>query len=73
MYVLRDHESALQPDDKLKPVKVSMGILSSNAGLQKLDPAILSSINLKMQKLLEDLTVKMMKMEDELKSLKSNK
>ncbi|KAJ3275922.1 hypothetical protein HDV01_006789 [Terramyces sp. JEL0728] len=68
MYILKEHEMALQPDDK--PKKVNMNILGSAMGMQKMDPQILSSINLKMQKLLEDLTVKMVKMEEELKQLK---
>ncbi|KAJ3346785.1 hypothetical protein HDU91_006955, partial [Kappamyces sp. JEL0680] len=68
-YVLRDHEAALQPDQKPKTSKIGINILSSSGAMQKLDPVILANINMKMQKLLEDLTVKMMTMEEELKSM----
>lgn len=69
-YILRDHEAALQPDEKPKVHKIGINILTSTSAMQKLDPVILSSINVKMQKLLEDLTIKMVAMEEELKKLK---
>ncbi|KAL5037013.1 hypothetical protein RTP6_004512 [Batrachochytrium dendrobatidis] len=63
-YILQDHASMLQPDTKLKPTHTfNMNILSSVTAMSKVDPAILANINLKMQKLLEELTGKMLKME----------
>eukprot|EP00842_Homolaphlyctis_polyrhiza_P005456 jgi/Hompol1/5911/HPOL_002688-RA len=71
-YILQDHSAKLQPDVKARAGSAqpfSMNILSSTTAMQKLDPAILSSINMKMQKLLEELTSRMLKMEDQLKQL----
>ncbi|KAL2916531.1 hypothetical protein HK105_203964 [Polyrhizophydium stewartii] len=69
-YILQEHASKLQPDAKPRTAQTfNMNILSSTTAMQKVDPAILSSINVKMQKLLEELTCKMVKMEAELKRL----
>ena len=57
-YILRDHASKLQPDDKPQTSRPAMpsfnlNILSSQSAMTKMDPVILSNINMKMQKLLE--------------------
>ncbi|KAI9104049.1 hypothetical protein DFS34DRAFT_669005 [Phlyctochytrium arcticum] len=65
-YILQEHATILQPDERSKTF--NFGILSSPAAMQKTDPILLSQINLKMQKLLEDMTTKMVKMEEQLKS-----
>ncbi|KAH6602442.1 hypothetical protein BASA61_001104 [Batrachochytrium salamandrivorans] len=67
-YILQEHASALQPDNKPRTAQsFNMNILSSATAMHKIDPAILTSINMKMQKLLEELTSKMIRMETTLK------
>ncbi|KAJ1339517.1 hypothetical protein BSLG_005841 [Batrachochytrium salamandrivorans] len=67
-YILQDHASMLQPDTKLKPTHTfNMNILSSVTAMSKVDPAILANINLKMQKLLEELTGKCLKWKQHLR------
>ncbi|TPX59690.1 hypothetical protein PhCBS80983_g02262 [Powellomyces hirtus] len=66
-YALRDHAQTLQPDEKPKTQVFNLNILSSNSAMQKMDPVTLAQINTKMQKLLEELTTKMMGMEERLK------
>ncbi|TPX49889.1 hypothetical protein SeMB42_g02451 [Synchytrium endobioticum] len=72
-YILRDHSSKLIPDDKPAPAKsFNLNIFSSQAAMVKnLDPVQLAQVNAKMQKLLEELTTKMMNMEEEFKKMKS--
>lgn len=45
-----------------------MNMLSSQASMQKLDPIILAQINMKMQRLLEELTTKITQLEQNAKS-----
>ncbi|TPX64062.1 hypothetical protein SpCBS45565_g06145 [Spizellomyces sp. 'palustris'] len=63
-YILRDHAQKLQPDEKPKIAQTfNLNILSSASAMQRMDPVVLAQINTKMQKLLEELTSKMMMME----------
>ncbi|KAI8848350.1 hypothetical protein BC829DRAFT_217161 [Chytridium lagenaria] len=62
-YMLREYSSQLQPDEKQKN-SFNVNILSSGNAMAKMDPAILSQVNTKMQKLLEDLASKVMNLEE---------
>ncbi|KNC96019.1 uncharacterized protein SPPG_08615 [Spizellomyces punctatus DAOM BR117] len=67
-YILRDHAQKLQPDEKPKVAQTfNLNILSSTSAMQRMDPVVLAQINTKMQKLLEELTSKMIMMEGALK------
>ncbi|KAJ3344327.1 hypothetical protein HDU93_000117 [Gonapodya sp. JEL0774] len=73
-YVMREHERELTTD--LSKVQKSghsfnLNILSSASAMQKQDPAILAQINLKMQKVLEDLTVKLSLKDEEIRTLET--
>jgi hypothetical protein len=61
--VLRENLSKIQPDER---PRISLQFLSSASAMQKLDPALLASVNTKLQKLLEEMTSKTMLMEEEL-------
>lgn len=50
---------------------IQINILTSQSAMQKLDPVLLSQINIKMQRLLEDMTTKNMQLETELRSRKA--
>jgi hypothetical protein len=52
-YMLREYASKLQPDDKTAKASVNMNVLSSASAMQRMDPILLSQVNMKMQKLLE--------------------
>ncbi|KAJ3107974.1 hypothetical protein HDU97_002554 [Phlyctochytrium planicorne] len=71
-YVLRDHSAQLQPDEKHKPGAFNVSILSNTNAMHKLDPHILSQVNVKMQKLLEELATKVAILEQENKTLKAS-
>ncbi|KAJ3116084.1 hypothetical protein HDU96_010459 [Phlyctochytrium bullatum] len=68
-YVLRQYSNQLQPDDKQRP-SFNTNILSNANAMQKMDPLILSQVNTKMQKLLEDLASKIVNLEEENKALR---
>ncbi|KAJ3207176.1 hypothetical protein HK099_000336, partial [Clydaea vesicula] len=64
-YILQSYSPKLQPETK--PV-FNVNILSNYNAMQKMDPALLSQINMKLQKLIEELTVKTLKLEEDLKN-----
>ncbi|KAJ3213500.1 hypothetical protein HDU67_002834 [Dinochytrium kinnereticum] len=68
-YVLREYSSQLQPDERPKTT-FNVSILSNSNAMHKMDPSILSQVNMKMQKLLEELASKVMTLEEENKSLR---
>ncbi|KAJ3286712.1 hypothetical protein HDU79_006276 [Rhizoclosmatium sp. JEL0117] len=70
-YMLREYTAQLQPEDTKKS-GFTMEMLTSQAAMQKMNPALLSQVNIKMQKLLEELTSKMMGLEEENRTLKRN-
>lgn len=61
-YILRDYSEKIQPDP-VKPHAFNINILSNIGAMQKMDPVQLSQINIKLQKLVEELTIKMMAMD----------
>ncbi|KAJ3353923.1 hypothetical protein HDU83_006128 [Entophlyctis luteolus] len=68
-YMLREYHMQLQPDDKQK-AGVTMEALTSTSAMQKMNPALLAQVNIKMQRLLEELTSKVMGLEEENRVLK---
>jgi len=70
-YILQEHSAELQPDP-VKPKLFNIGILSNPKMLQKTDPAIITQINQKLQKLVEELTTKNMVLKEELEKVKSS-
>jgi hypothetical protein len=71
-YILQEHSAELQPDQVNKPKLFNIGILSNQKLLQKTDPAILTQINQKLQKLVEELTTKNMVLKEELEKAKAS-
>eukprot|EP00833_Pecoramyces_ruminatium_P012296 jgi/Orpsp1_1/1186328/evm.model.d7180000049816.1 len=71
-YILQEHSTELQPDQINKPKLFNISILSNPKLLQKTDPAILTQINQKLQKLVEELTTKNMVLKEELEKMKSS-
>jgi len=71
-YILQEHSAELQPDVVNKPRLFNVGILSNSKLLQKTDPAIVTQINQKLQKLVEELTTKNMVLKEELDKIKSS-
>ncbi|ORX55290.1 hypothetical protein BCR36DRAFT_581330 [Piromyces finnis] len=71
-YILQEHSAELQPDNVNKPKLFNIGILSNQKLLQKTDPLIVTQINQKLQKLVEELTTKNMVLKEELDKAKSS-
>jgi len=71
-YILQEHSNELQPDQINKPKLFNISILSNPKLLQKTDPAILTQINQKLQKLVEELTTKNIVLKEELEKVKSS-
>ncbi|KAJ3184791.1 hypothetical protein HDU85_001469 [Gaertneriomyces sp. JEL0708] len=63
-YILREHSKQLEPEEK--PRTFNWNILSNTTAMQRVDPAVLAQINTKLQKLLEDMTTKVMALEGKL-------
>jgi len=72
-YILQEHSAELQPDSVNKPKLFNMSILSNPKLLQKTDPVIVTQINQKLQKLVEELTTKNIVLKEELEKVKSSK
>ncbi|KAJ1550746.1 hypothetical protein HK405_015983, partial [Cladochytrium tenue] len=72
-YILRDYASQIQPEEKPKGGGggFNLGLLANSTAMGKMDPVLLAQVNVKMQKLLEELTSKLMGLEDENRVLKS--
>ncbi|KAJ3111877.1 hypothetical protein HK100_002530 [Physocladia obscura] len=68
-YMLREYSTQLQPDEKQRS-GFSMDMLTNSNAMHKMNPVLLSQVNIKMQKLLEELTTKMMGLEEENQTLK---
>ncbi|KAJ3230926.1 hypothetical protein HDU78_007999 [Chytriomyces hyalinus] len=69
-FMLREYSNQLQPDEKASKASFSMNSLSNTSAMQKMDPLLLAQVNVKMQKLLEELTSKVMGLEEENRGLK---
>ncbi|KAJ3235165.1 hypothetical protein HDU81_000759 [Chytriomyces hyalinus] len=68
-FMLREYSNQLQPDEKASKGSL-MNSLSNTSAMQKMDPLLLAQVNVKMQKLLEELTSKVMGLEEENRGLK---
>ncbi|KAJ3027053.1 UNVERIFIED_CONTAM: hypothetical protein HDU68_004589 [Siphonaria sp. JEL0065] len=68
-YMLREYSTQLQPEES-KKTGFSMDMLTNSSAMHKMNPVLLSQVNIKMQKLLEELTSKMMGLEEENRVLK---
>ncbi|KAJ3073220.1 hypothetical protein HDU98_001978 [Podochytrium sp. JEL0797] len=69
-YMLREYSAQIAPSENKKG-GFSMDMLTNAGAMQKMNPMLLTQVNIKMQKLLEELTSKMMGLEEEIRVLKS--
>ncbi|KAL7750191.1 hypothetical protein RI367_004364 [Sorochytrium milnesiophthora] len=67
--VLRENAAFLDKSVRDKPSKIDFNALSTKATMQKLDPALLSEINTKLQRLLEENTIKNMQLQEDMQNL----